>query len=214
MSNAHPEGCAPECSCGKIDNFSHSIPHAPAATHRLGADRHYCRNPRCRVRLATPIDNPRRAFCCRGCHEAFFARRCIVCEAALRAGPANRRTCRRSKCRAAYRRYRESYQWSRSDERPSRKPQNTGAETRLKSWGPELSPTELRLATLPLDPAIAAHLRRADRALWQARSLTAGGVVNLIGGYRWPGARLDPQLLATVINCQTGRGCDGFSPEN
>jgi hypothetical protein len=33
--------------------------------------RHYCRNPKCRSKLTTPVVNPREAFCCRGCHSGF-----------------------------------------------------------------------------------------------------------------------------------------------
>jgi predicted DNA-binding transcriptional regulator AlpA len=56
--------------------------------------RHYCRN--CRMKLETD----RRAFCCRGCHESFYRRRCLVCEKELSKGPANRKLCKRAACRA------------------------------------------------------------------------------------------------------------------
>jgi hypothetical protein len=42
--------------------------------------RHRCRNPRCRMKLPAPVDNPHHAFCCRGCHEQFHRARCLVCE--------------------------------------------------------------------------------------------------------------------------------------
>ena len=42
--------------------------------------RHYCRNPRCRTKLAAPVSNPRDAFCCRGCFDSFYLHRCAVCE--------------------------------------------------------------------------------------------------------------------------------------
>ena len=42
--------------------------------------RHYCRNLKCRSRLPAPIENVRKAFCCRGCHNAFYRTRCLVCE--------------------------------------------------------------------------------------------------------------------------------------
>ena len=39
--------------------------------------RHYCRNPRCRSKLKQPVENPRRAFCTRGCHSSFYHSRCL-----------------------------------------------------------------------------------------------------------------------------------------
>jgi hypothetical protein len=42
--------------------------------------RHYCRNLKCRSKLPAPIDSVRKAFCCRGCHSAFYRTRCLVCE--------------------------------------------------------------------------------------------------------------------------------------
>jgi hypothetical protein len=34
--------------------------------------RHYCRNPRCRSKLAAPVSNPREAFCTRGCYNTWY----------------------------------------------------------------------------------------------------------------------------------------------
>jgi hypothetical protein len=42
--------------------------------------RHYCRNPKCRSKLPSPVTNLREAFCCRGCHTAFYRTRCRACE--------------------------------------------------------------------------------------------------------------------------------------
>ena len=42
--------------------------------------RHYCRNPRCRSKLPSPVSNPREAFCTRGCYESFHLKHCRVCE--------------------------------------------------------------------------------------------------------------------------------------
>jgi hypothetical protein len=47
--------------------------------------RHYCRNPRCRSKLPSPVSNPREAFCTRGCYESFHLKRCRVCEQPLEA---------------------------------------------------------------------------------------------------------------------------------
>ena len=39
-----------------------------------------CRTPQCAGLLAVPADNPRDAFCCRGCEKRYYDRRCRVCE--------------------------------------------------------------------------------------------------------------------------------------
>jgi hypothetical protein len=49
--------------------------------------RHYCRNPRCRMKLPAPVENHPRAFCCRGCYDSFFLNRCLVCERDTRVDP-------------------------------------------------------------------------------------------------------------------------------
>ena len=46
--------------------------------------RHYCRNPRCRMKLPTPVENEHHAFCTRACYESFYLTRCRVCERDLR----------------------------------------------------------------------------------------------------------------------------------
>jgi len=68
--------------------------------------RHYCRNPRCRSKLPTPVESEHHAFCTRGCVESFYRSRCRVCERRLDIDPMtgaklsanNRRYCGR-KCR-------------------------------------------------------------------------------------------------------------------
>jgi hypothetical protein len=42
--------------------------------------KHYCRNPRCRMKLPAPVENGHHAFCCRRCHSSFYRSRCLVCE--------------------------------------------------------------------------------------------------------------------------------------
>jgi hypothetical protein len=89
----------------------------------------------------------------------------------------------------------------------SRNPIKSGTKTRSKSGrgfvqiaGPELSPTAFRLATLPLDPELAARLERAHRpyvehrrrakrqAARKAQIKRHHPPVNLLGGYRFPDA--------------------------
>ena len=60
--------------------------------------RHYCRNPHCRSKLREPVENEHLAFCCKGCFESFYLKRCRVCEKPLREAP--RRGQRRLYCRA------------------------------------------------------------------------------------------------------------------
>jgi hypothetical protein len=49
--------------------------------------RHYCRNPRCRMKLPAAVENVRKAFCCKGCHSDFYRTRCLVCEKDTRTDP-------------------------------------------------------------------------------------------------------------------------------
>jgi len=77
--------------------------------------RHYCRNPKCRTKLKQPVENPHKAFCCRGCHESFHLKRCVVCEADKPPrSTARRKLCRRPKCEARYRQNRGLYAFSGS----------------------------------------------------------------------------------------------------
>jgi hypothetical protein len=58
------------------------------------AERHYCRNLRCRSKLPAPVDNHHRAFCTRGCFDSFYRKRCRVCEKPLRDSSGRRLYCR------------------------------------------------------------------------------------------------------------------------
>src|SRR5262245_30905439 len=65
--------------------------------------RHYCRNPHCGGKLKEPAEILRAAFCCRGCHDTFYRRRCLVCEHRIEKATANQKLCRRPWCRRDYR---------------------------------------------------------------------------------------------------------------
>jgi hypothetical protein len=65
------------------------------------AMRKMCRNPKCRSKLATPTSNEREAFCTKGCYQSFYLHRCLVCEQAIERTTANRKICKKSKCRNA-----------------------------------------------------------------------------------------------------------------
>jgi hypothetical protein len=71
--------------------------------------RHRCRNPHCRSKLPEPVENKHHAFCIAGCYQQFYRRRCVVCERELKPGPANRRLCKRSSCKAEFRRFPHLY---------------------------------------------------------------------------------------------------------
>ena len=63
--------------------------------------RHYCRSPRCRSKLKTPVENPREAFCARGCHSAFYRKRCLVCEEPMERRTEHQLICGKRLCRNA-----------------------------------------------------------------------------------------------------------------
>jgi hypothetical protein len=67
------------------------------------AMRSMCRNPRCCSKLPKPVSNPREAFCARGCHNAFYRKRCLVCEGPIERTREDQKICRKAKCRSAWR---------------------------------------------------------------------------------------------------------------
>jgi hypothetical protein len=97
--------------------------------------RHYCRNPRCRSKLAEPVDNDRRAFCAPGCHASFYKRRCLVCEKefAPKARGAPQRLCKSAKCRAEYRRFPHAYTFCNASVAPTAGIAEKGLKTSIKS---------------------------------------------------------------------------------
>jgi hypothetical protein len=63
--------------------------------------RHYCRNPKCRMKLPAPVSIERNAFCCRGCYAAFFRHRCLICEEQMERKTEHQLICGKRKCRNA-----------------------------------------------------------------------------------------------------------------
>jgi hypothetical protein len=94
--------------------------------------RHYCRNPKCRSKLKTPISNEREAFCVRGCHTAFYRKRCLVCEAPMERKTERQLICGKRRCRNALqaRQNLGRYPGSRSVVSPLKNPIKTGLKTR------------------------------------------------------------------------------------
>jgi hypothetical protein len=148
----------------------------------MDAVRHYCRSARCGMKLPEPVDNPRRAFCCRGCYVVHYRVRCIVCEKKLPPGPANRRLCRSAKCRNEYRRFPHLFAWSLDATGP----------TLVSGAGNVERPSEnpIKLAT-----------EMADRATISPASWP----LDLLGGSRHPGApKLNPELRAAIVWAEVG----------
>jgi hypothetical protein len=73
--------------------------------------RHYCRNVHCRTKLSEPTDNPKRAFCCRGCFNSFHRPRCVVCESPIRRKNERQRTCIDYRCKSALKQFPLAYSW-------------------------------------------------------------------------------------------------------
>jgi hypothetical protein len=65
--------------------------------------RHRCRNPKCRSKLPAPVSNEREAFCCRGCFNAFYRHRCLICEQEMDRKNEGQKVCSKRKCRNALR---------------------------------------------------------------------------------------------------------------
>jgi hypothetical protein len=63
------------------------------------ATRKRCRH--CKMKLPKPVVSEREAFCTRGCHQSFYLHRCIACEGKIERTTANRKVCKKSKCRNA-----------------------------------------------------------------------------------------------------------------
>jgi hypothetical protein len=97
------------------------------------APRQHCRNPRCRSKLREPVENHHHAFCCKGCFEIFYLRRCRVCERDISNDPltgatrkrlSQRKYCGR-KCTNEAERFSRAYAWIGSQPtKPEMNPRN------------------------------------------------------------------------------------------
>jgi hypothetical protein len=181
-------------------------------TQQLHPLRHRCRNVRCGGKLKAPADNPRDAFCCRGCFESYYRARCLACERPIDRRTERRNLCGRPKCKREFQRHPERFSGPRYPvsvlvPNASGSARNTGLKIDdetgrafRKVAGPELSETSFRLAALPLDPELVARLdrrhaevleplfkakRRADR---KAQIKHRHAPINVLGGYRFQGA--------------------------
>jgi hypothetical protein len=153
------------------------------------------------MKLEQPTDNPRRAFCCAACFETYFRRCCLVCERPL--GPdrtARRRFCR-ARCRVEYNRHLERFnfphpaQGSVSLRNAIGSAHSTGLKPGTESGrpfrivaGPQLTTTAFRLASIPLDPELAARLARTHAGFVERRQKAQRAVARkaLIKRRTWP----------------------------
>ena len=162
------------------------------------------------IRTAVPSYQRRLQICgghfaLAGCYESFYRSRCRVCEAVIERKAEHQKLCKRPRCKSRFRADPAQFEWSGYLSAPlarraSKKPDFIAAKMPLKPdrppWriiaGSELSPTALHCATVPAREPVEAAKRANDR-LWRVRHRTP---VNLIGGYRWPGALpLERELL-------------------
>jgi hypothetical protein len=79
--------------------------------------RHRCRL--CRTTLKEPTDNPRRAFCCRGCFQSFYRSRCVVCAVPIRRKNEQQKTCIKKACKDELRRFPLAFAWQKTGNTPS-----------------------------------------------------------------------------------------------
>ena len=171
--------------------------------------RHRCRNPRCGLKLKTPTTNLRDAFCCQSCRNSFYRSRCLVCEQPFDRKTERRLICKREKCRSEFRRHKERflgtrYRGSVLAHNAFGSAHSTGLKTGQKSGralrkvaGPDLAEINLQI---PLDVELVARLKKlhaASEAAWRKAAWHAKRralikrhtpPINVIGGYRFPGA--------------------------
>jgi hypothetical protein len=167
--------------------------------------RHYCRNPRCRSKLPSPVSNPREAFCARGCFNSFYLHRCLVCEGPLQRKREDQKVCRKAKCRNTWRLgsgfgcYAGSSNANSASETPDfidlKAPPKPDRPWRFVA-GPELSASALHCATVSGDQAIQV-INRTNARHWREYNVKAeewslitrhDPPVNLTGGYNFPSA--------------------------
>jgi hypothetical protein len=123
----------------------------------MQALRHQCR--RCRLKLAEPTDNPRSAFCCRGCHRQHYERHCLACERPMERKSSTQKVCHRRHCSAQFRELKRHHLLGRHYARPgvslaSRTPISIGSDggdqgrPNPRIVAGSLTPDQVRLATV------------------------------------------------------------------
>jgi hypothetical protein len=175
--------------------------------------RHYCRHPRCRSKLKEPVENPREAFCARGCHTSFYRKRCMACEQPMERKREGQQLCGRQKCESQLKtlkaylmlgRFHPSTPPKKAD---SDQPQGAAVEgsgnpikpgTFLpvktdRGWRQVAGPVvDVRLAAIRADDGLK-HADRVNRGHWRDAGNAAAiqhhhAPVNVVGGYKFPDA--------------------------
>jgi len=180
--------------------------------------RHHCR--RCRSKLPAAVENPRDAFCCRGCYRQHYHSRCLVCEREMTRTTGNQRLCDRRKCRNGFRALKAHfvlgrYHFPSGVNLLQKTPDFIGPKQPLspaRPWrvvaGPALGDAELRLVTVAEDAA--ARLNRRNQVLWRNAGETAQikphhHPVNVVGGFKFadaPKIEIAPMISAEVRSQQ------------
>jgi hypothetical protein len=164
--------------------------------------RRRCPNLECRTKLPAPVDNPRDAFCCRGCYEGFYRARCRICERPIEQPPRGgvRFTCNKAKCRNAWKgrfglgRYPTLNRAESIQEVPGNKGPKVAIDDDRASWrvvaaGAPISAGQYycaivgaAAATAAAGQANAAHWRTAKAGRLGYRSLDLDTAPHRIGG--------------------------------
>jgi hypothetical protein len=176
--------------------------------------RHYCRNLKCRSKLPAPIENVRKAFCCRGCHSAFYRTRCLVCEKDTGTNPltgekrkrlGQRKFCGR-KCKAEARQFPHVYAWGLPN--PLRR---TRSSCSCDKMGLKTGPASDRPRSLSLrgwwwgDPV------EGDLSLYDRDGLTIGRLVLAADGrYHLQSPITRPRLSWPTLD-EAKRGAESFA---
>jgi hypothetical protein len=176
--------------------------------------RHFCRNPRCRSKLPSPVSNPREAFCTRGCHSSFYRKRCLICEQSMERKNERQLVCSKRRCRNGLqaRQNLGKYLPSSDGVSPLENPIKMGIKSGLagdRAWriiAGELTPTQLRCATVGGKEAVEA-INRTNARHWHNAKAERCSIkrddppVNIAGGYKFPDAPvidLAPDMVKTV----------------
>lgn len=197
--------------------------------------RHRCRNPKCRLKLKSPTENFRDAFCCAGCHTSYYRHRCLACEREMPRNAENQKVCYRAECKTAWRQKtvisRFIGQGTASVGDPPRSAHFTGLKTGLnrgsdpgRSWhqvaGPTLTSESFAAAVLPDGPngqwksgsfeRIEAENRRALKAHFAKLKVAEQAEIEANGEFTEPEWREVTSPDGVV--CFVTRFCDPGTP--
>jgi len=153
--------------------------------------RQRCRNPRCKAWLKEPAENPRNAFCCASCEAGFYRTHCRVCEKELgdKKRSSRRELCGKRKCTNDFRSDRKRAQLVSQyyplavTSKPEKSSTKSTALRGIKS--------DLGFAIgHDYDREVLRENFRTNAKFWNAAALIGPNdpPVNILGGYKFPGA--------------------------